>query len=595
MSGTDGSGLENSTFEGPGSKIGGSPDFWADNSDAQDGDSAYWTNSGDGFVDGGDPIDLGLADKSHVQIDYLSQAAAPIRMSRVYHSNSSANTARVLVPMGTGWHMFYDRSSQLISANQIRLHRANGRTLDFNWNGSAWVSTLPAGVLTHLSGGGWQYVNHRNKVETYNSNGRLLSMSDGGLVTTIQYDANSRLTGVTNPFGRSLIYSYDSSGRVANVTLPSGKQLVYGYDAQNNLVSTKFTDNSVRQYVYENTSFPNALTGIVDETGRRRLTWSYDGAGRPTGSRCGTRTATTTAVYSTDGSTVTTTDARGTQRTRMFATVAGRRVLSSIQTAATAQTAASGLSFSYDTNGNLTSTTTRTGEVKSFTPDSRGRQTSATRGTGTAQALSKQTIWDPVYRTPQQVTAFGVTTNYVLDAYGRVTGVTRTSSATPAMQNMQSLTYNAQNLVQTLTDARGATSTFAYDGAGNRTSTTDSMGHVTTFGGYNANGQATRITRSDGSVVSRSYDSRGRLATRTDSGVTTTFTYDNANRIAKVLYADGSWQRYTYDSSAGLLQSIANNRGETTTIARDSTGTETGRSEPPRILRRLLRLRMEPS
>ena len=85
----------------------------------------------------GDPIDLKMADKLHVQVDYVSAGAAAVRMARVYHSNSDVNVARVTVPMGTGWHMVYDRSLQLLSATQVRLHRANGRTLDLTWNGSA--------------------------------------------------------------------------------------------------------------------------------------------------------------------------------------------------------------------------------------------------------------------------------------------------------------------------------------------------------------------------------------------------------------------------------------------------------------------------
>ena len=216
----------------------------------------------------GDPIDLSLADKRHQQIDYVSVGDASVRMARVYHSNPAANAARVTVPMGVGWHMFYDRSVQVLGGSQVRLHRANGQLLDFVFNGSAWVSSMPAGVLTQ-AGGGWQYVNHRDAIETYDANGRLLSLSDAGLVTALQYDTNGRLSRVANPFGRALSFSYDGAGRIGTVTLADGNTLGYGYDTRNNLVSIRFADNAVRQYVYENASFPNALTGVVDESGRR--------------------------------------------------------------------------------------------------------------------------------------------------------------------------------------------------------------------------------------------------------------------------------------------------------------------------------------
>jgi hypothetical protein len=47
-----------------------------------------------------DPIDVVDADKAHVQLDYLSLGAAPLRLARVYHSNSAIFNARVTVPMG---------------------------------------------------------------------------------------------------------------------------------------------------------------------------------------------------------------------------------------------------------------------------------------------------------------------------------------------------------------------------------------------------------------------------------------------------------------------------------------------------------------
>lgn len=131
------------------------------------------------------------------------------------------------------------------------------------------TSTLPGGGFTAVSGG-WAYVNQRDTIETYDSTGRLLFMSEGGLVTTLTYDAGGRLARAANAFGRGLSLAYDGTGRVSSVTLPDGNVMGYGYDAQNNLVIARFADGTARQYVYENTSFPIALTGVIDESGRRR-------------------------------------------------------------------------------------------------------------------------------------------------------------------------------------------------------------------------------------------------------------------------------------------------------------------------------------
>ena len=260
-----------------------------------------------------DPIDLRLADKVHVQVDYRSGGAAPLRLARSYHSNASAYPARVTMPIGTGWRTHYDRSLQVLSASLVRLHRANGQTMDLSFNGSTWVSSLPVGVLTQIAGG-WQYINHRDVTETYDTTGRLSSLTDAGHVTTMQYDGSSRLIRVANPFGRALDFAYDGAGRVATVTLPGGSTLGYTYGSSNNLIAIRFADNSTRQYAYEDARFANALTGIVDESGRRRLTWAYDTAGRPNYGTYGSGVNSVSVVY--NGSQVTTTDARGTQRTR---------------------------------------------------------------------------------------------------------------------------------------------------------------------------------------------------------------------------------------------------------------------------------------
>lgn len=514
--------------------------------------------------DATDPIDLRLADKMHVQVDYLSFGAAPLRFSRVYHSNASVNTARVTVPMGAGWHNLYDRSLQVLSATQVRLHRANGRTLDFSGGGNAWSSVLPAGVLTPISGG-WQYVNHRDAVETYDTNGRLLSLATDGQVTTLQYDANARLVTVANPYGRSLGFAYDGAGRVATITLPGGGTLGYTYGANNNLTGARFADGSLRQYVYENAGFPNALTGIVDESGRRRVTWGYDTSGRPNLGYYGNGVNAVSVFY--NGNQVTTTDARGTQRVRNFAVVGARRVMTSILTAATADSAATSWSLGYDANGNPVSVTTRSGELRQYAADGRGRYVSALRAAGTALALGTQTTWHPVFRKPTQTIDRGVTRNYAIDGVGRVTQATQTAGGVTT--TLFGAVYSAQNLMQSFTDARGATSTFTYDAAGNRTSATNALGQTTTFQNFTAHGQAARIQRPDGVVIDRTFDSRARVASRTEAGLTTTYAYDGAGRVTRITVPDGSWRSISYDS-AGLATGSTNHRGETVTVTRDA-------------------------
>ncbi len=370
-----------------------------------------------------DPIDLRLASKRHVQVDYLATGASPLRVARVYHSNLATHPAQVTLPMGTGWRSYYDRTVQVISGTQVRLHRANGRVLDYTFNGSTWVSAMPGGALNPVAGGGWQYVNHRDQIELYASNGKLQSLGSGGRITTLEC-SGGQLWRVMNPFSRALFFGYDSAGRVAQVVLPDGNRLNYRYDSRGNLFSTVFTDGTTREYKYENASFPNALTGVVDESGRRRLTWGYDSLGRPNMGYYGTGSNRVDVAYY--GDTVVTTDARGTQRTRTFGYVGGRRVITGIQTAATADSPATGWSFSYDGNGNPLQVISRTGEVRQLAHDGKARALSVTRAAGTSTALAATATWHPTYRKRTQSVALGITRNASIDAYGRVTALTMT-------------------------------------------------------------------------------------------------------------------------------------------------------------------------
>jgi YD repeat-containing protein len=146
------------------------------------------------------------------------------------------------------------------------------------------VWTPDADVNSRLSktGNGWVYVTARDETETYNANGQLLSLANrAGWVQTFVYDARGRLTSVADPFGRALTFSYMSSTSplIAQVRAPDGGVYAYSYDANSRLVAVTFPDSSKRKYLYENTSYPNALTGVIDENGSRYTTVAYDANG----------------------------------------------------------------------------------------------------------------------------------------------------------------------------------------------------------------------------------------------------------------------------------------------------------------------------
>jgi len=145
----------------------------------------------------------------------------------------------------------------------------------------------------------------------------------------------------------------------------------------------------------------------------------------------------------------------------------------------------------------------------------------------------------------------------------------------------------------TVTDANGATTTFAYDGRGNmltRTNalggvdawvyneadqvltTTDPLGRVTTMS-YDEGGQLISMTDPSGRTVSLTYNPDGTPNTQTTGVGDTTYTYDAAGRVATMTDPSGT---LTYDYNiAGDLTSMTTPSGATTEWGYDQAGRRT--------------------
>src|ERR1019366_5615881 len=69
-------------------------------------------------------------------------------------------------------------------------------------------------------------------------------MTDALGATTYSYDALSRLTSVTDGYGRTVSYGYDKNGNRTSISYPGGKTVKYVYDAANRLMSLPNTVNA---------------------------------------------------------------------------------------------------------------------------------------------------------------------------------------------------------------------------------------------------------------------------------------------------------------------------------------------------------------
>ena len=172
---------------------------------------------------------------------------------------------------------------------------------------------------------------------------------------------------MTGPFGHTLTFANDANGRVSQMTVPDGGVYTYAYSStSNNLISVTYPSGAQRQYVYENTAFPNALTGIIDENGQRFATWAYDSQGRAVSSQHAGGVDLTTLTYNSDGST-SVTDARGNVHGYVFTTQFG--IVKPVAVTGVPVQSAGGNAFTYDSNGFIASSTDWNGNITTYTHD----------------------------------------------------------------------------------------------------------------------------------------------------------------------------------------------------------------------------------
>ena len=152
---------------------------------------------------------------------------------------------------------------------------------------------------------------------------------------------------------------------------------------------------------------------------------------------------------------------------------------------------------------------------------------------------------------------------------------------TRAGQNelLSQMTYNAQHLPLTSTDAAGQMTTYTYNARGQVLTKTNAKNETTTYI-YDVNG---RLTSMDGplpgSSITFTYDSVGRVRTKTDeSGYTLTFDYDDLDRLTKITFPDGTFDQFTYTRLDRTL--IQDRAGRQTSFEYNSIRQMTKRTDP---------------
>ncbi|MEX1827708.1 DUF6531 domain-containing protein [Luteibacter sp. CQ10] len=357
----------------------------------------------------GNPINAGLGNKFETATDIPTTAASALTWTRHYNSGAIAGdepTRPMDAHLGARWRGTYDRSLSEVELDAgdskrtaIRLFRATGERVDYVEANGRYASTVdPRGLLVR-DGTGWRYRDAQGNTESYDANGRLITLDEGGTPLHFTYDATGRLSQAIDAQGRTLTFAYDAASRIASVRDGLIAGVTYTYDGTGpdaDLVKATYADGTSVSYLYNEashnggTSQPHALTGIVDETHRRYASFAYDKDGRAISSEHALGTQ-KTSVRPLGTDRVQVTDADGAIRTYHYTDVRGGRRLTGLDQPGGVGCAASARAIEYDDGGNVAKLTDFDGRVTSFAHDADGRETERTDAFGTPQARTTRT------------------------------------------------------------------------------------------------------------------------------------------------------------------------------------------------------------
>jgi RHS repeat-associated protein len=377
----------------------------------------------------------------------------------------------------------------------------------------------------------------------------------GGNPSRYCFDSSLRVTGVEAPDGTTTSTDYkadnggsgctDANGNSyddlpCSSTNAEGNTTTYAYDANNNLLTTTAPDpdgpggpltSPVTTYVYSDASHPYYPTQVTDPTG-----------------------AITTYIYDAAGNTKET-DLNGVRQSAFAYSSPGAScaALGYGQECSSEDGDGNWTAFTYDSNGNVASRQTGLESDLNTCPS------------GDVCPKTTYTSYDAAGRVLKEVAPLG-----------NVTG------CGCADQYTTTYSYDNDGRLLSVTDPLGHTTSYSYDGAGNQTSVTDAGGNrtITTYDPNNrvisvqkglnydsSTGQFDCLPGNTCPTTSYTYDGNGNKQTETDpSGNRTLYAYYPTNQV------ESEQTGLSYNSSTGNYDCAPNNTCPITTYTYDANG-----------------------
>ncbi|HEY9692384.1 MAG TPA: Calx-beta domain-containing protein [Oculatellaceae cyanobacterium] len=526
-------------------------------------------------------------------VDLLSTTdvvdAAPglsLTFNRTFHQSIAERYN--LGTLGRGWSSQWDLRATTDSQGDVVIRSVGDLQRLFEKQTDGTYLEDGGATLTIVSGQ-YRLKEINGLVSLFGTDGKLSYVEEtNGNRITLQY-TNNLLTKLVHTNGDSLTLAYNAQGRISQITDSTAQFTSYSYDATGERLLSVTTTDGTTTYTYDTGSVAAkkySLLSVTSDLGYQR-TFEYDNQGRLTKEFSNGQTEALTYSYDNTGG-VTITDSTGASQTILLDDRGNGGQIRGVNN--------QNLLFSYDADGNLTSATLPNGSQPSYSYDANGNLTTQTN-------LLGQDVTFTYDATFNQLTGFtdpkGNGVSYSYDTKGNLNKITypdgsfqqlsvdalgNITSAVNRRGNTIQYTYSTSGLLTKKQFTDGSNVSYSYDTKGNLTSVTDATGMITmqydtanqltkityptgrslTYT-YNADGQRTKLVSQDGYTVNYGYDTVGRLKTLTNATGQSiiSYDYDNAGRLTKETNGNGTYTTYEYDQQSQLIR-LSNYKADNT-------------------------------
>jgi len=540
------------------------------------------------------PTNVATGNKYEEVLDLsISTPGIPLEFRRSYNGKIIFGT-----PLGDGWTHTYDLLLQVVRISpkkRIRIWDSDGRALYFGEVQQTSTEILFGGEsgvkdrLKQIISTGEYFLRRKEGNFTYrfDSNGKLLEISDpNGNTLTFTYTGGF-LTQVSNNFGKSLSIQY-TNNRISSITDPNGRSILYEY-TNGDLTKVTYPDQNFVRYAYSN----HNLTDKYDTNNNLIGHWGYDNRHRVINYYSHIRDSVPQEridlTYQVGGTVVTRSNGTTTYTTSV---IDGIYVVSGIQGCSTCGSV--NKSFQYSDRLDLTQVTSIDGTNQYTTQYTYDNPTNPWEQVGEIVQKTEALGW-PEQRTTSYTYTHRTDDPFLLtqstETIKSVVDTQQNKVITTAYNNQGNIlsrqesgyvfingvptqkTYTTQYQYNTLgqltqingprTDVSDITTLEYYantSGEGNNRgqlkAIVNALGQRTEFSDYDANGNVGRITDPNNVIIQRTYDERNRIKTITNlsTGAQTQYFYDIRGSLSYIILPEANRIDFIYNLANKLTE-----------------------------------------